>query len=362
MKACLKNPFFKYYFSEAASSAFQSLYDNVNGIQDAFAGFWQTVASFFKNSDHVIGYEILNEPWPGDIYKDLKLLVWPGKADKENLVPMYERVASAIRLVDDEHLIFFEPAVTDGALLGYMGFERVPGGPLYNNRSVLSYHVYCGLTNPDGDPYNVGLCSTPPISAANYYRGLTLVLVGADLVDRTLINSFVKDYTGLGGGGMLTEFGASYDDPAAIQQVNEMCDDADSALQSWAWWQFKDFQDITTASEGPLESFYDADGSLQLPKVQALSRTYAYAVAGIPLSMTFNTTTSAFNFKYRANPTIGQPTLVYLNQQWWYPKGFKVAITPTNVVWKQLETNRIAISHPASISPSTVVQVTIVPL
>lgn len=158
---------------------------------------------------------------------------------------------------------------------------------------------------------------------------------------------------------MLTEFGASYDDPAAIQQVNEMCNDADAALQSWSWWQFKDFQDVTTASEGPLESFYDSDGSLQLPKVKALSRTYATAIAGVPIYMHFDTKSAAFQLRYNINPQISKPTEIYLNQKWWYPNGFNVTIAPSSLTWKLYETNRLAVSHPASIAAGTLVSVSI---
>jgi endoglycosylceramidase len=160
LKACLKNPFFKYYFSQAASSSFQSLYDNVDGIQDSFAAFWKTVASYFKSNPHVIGYELLNEPWPGNIFQDFGLLAQPGKSDVQNLAPMYEKLAAAIRSVDDDKIIFFEPTVTDEVFLAYLGLTQVPGGSVYNNRSVLSYHVYCGLTNPNGDPYFRPLCGT----------------------------------------------------------------------------------------------------------------------------------------------------------------------------------------------------------
>jgi len=45
------------------------LYDNDQGIQDQFANFWGTVAKFFANNDYVLGYEIINEPWAGDIYR-----------------------------------------------------------------------------------------------------------------------------------------------------------------------------------------------------------------------------------------------------------------------------------------------------
>lgn len=47
----------------------QSLYDNEQQIQDHFARFWGTVAYHFSSNPYILGYELLNEPWAGDIYR-----------------------------------------------------------------------------------------------------------------------------------------------------------------------------------------------------------------------------------------------------------------------------------------------------
>jgi endoglycosylceramidase len=67
---------------------------------------------------------------------------------------------------------------------------------------------------------------------------------------------------------MMTEWGALGNTPGAVSQVHAITGMADDSLQSWAYWQFKDFQDVTTASVGPIESFYDAQGNLQFDKVR----------------------------------------------------------------------------------------------
>ena len=49
----------------------------------------------------------------------------------------------------------------------------------------------------------------------------------------------------------------------------------------WSYWQFKKYQDLTTAAKpATTESFYNDDGELEMNKVQALSRSYAQAIAG----------------------------------------------------------------------------------
>ena len=67
---CLKKTFALYYPTYGVSTAFQNLYTNVNNLSDHFAGMWSLLAQNFKNAENVIGYEIINEPWFGDIFKD----------------------------------------------------------------------------------------------------------------------------------------------------------------------------------------------------------------------------------------------------------------------------------------------------
>jgi len=86
---CEENEFATYYFSIASNTAFQSLY-SMPTMRQAFASYWQQVAAAFNNSDTVLGYELLNEPWPGDLYKDPLWFLEAGKQDLTNLLPLYQ--------------------------------------------------------------------------------------------------------------------------------------------------------------------------------------------------------------------------------------------------------------------------------
>ena len=70
---------FASYITEACGFAFQCLYDNVNKFNDYFQQYWSIVSSTFANHTAILGYEILNEPWAGDIYAN-PLLFLPGVA------------------------------------------------------------------------------------------------------------------------------------------------------------------------------------------------------------------------------------------------------------------------------------------
>lgn len=76
---------------------------------------------------------------------------------------------------------------------------------------------------------------------------------------------------------MMSEFGACMDSDACVTEINQVADVSDEYLASWAYWEFKTYEDLTTSAGTHSEGFYNFDGTLQQVKVKALSRTYVKA-------------------------------------------------------------------------------------
>ncbi|XP_066291353.1 endoglycoceramidase-like isoform X1 [Branchiostoma lanceolatum] len=291
------------YVTQACSHAFQCLYDNYKGAAEKMAGFWKFVASEFSNQTSVLGYELLNEPWVGDWTRDPELLL-PGHAGKMNVAPLHDRVSLAIRTVDDEAMIFYEP-VTWGYMFSQdgdfgSGFEHVPGGKAFQNRSVFSYHYYCSLYH-EGQPY------------PEYKRVACDQIVGPKL-----FSAVQEDLAVLGGGSFLTEFGTcrtntSQPDLPDTVECGFVLKEADSFLQSWTYWDtFKGNQ-----------VFWDISGRAIPERIGMFVRTYARAVAGIPTTMTFDVDTGHFQLSFEPDPAIKVPTEVFVPRIH-YKKGYTV--------------------------------------
>jgi len=153
----------------------------------------------------------------------------------------------------------------------------------------------------------------------------------------------IDDIKRLGCGSFMTEFGAEVNTTLDVEDLEFLVAASDYYLQSWTYWQFKWYQDITTAGSG--EAFYDSEGNFESNKVKALSRTYAQAISGIPTFMSFDPSTSNFQLTYNMNTTIQYPTIIYLNEAWYYPNGYTVAISPASAAtWKSGGKNSILIS------------------
>merc|ERR1719322_409307 len=78
------------YFTEEITTGFEQMYKNVQGVADDFAKFWRVVAERFASFDSVIGYELMNEPFAGNIFEEGHLKILPGIAGEENLVSFYD--------------------------------------------------------------------------------------------------------------------------------------------------------------------------------------------------------------------------------------------------------------------------------
>jgi len=259
----------------------------------------------FKDLDTVLGYELINEPFFGDIYNNKSYLL-PGHADLYNLQPMYQRLNNEIRKVDNDHIIFFERCVLDTIFPS--GFTEAPGSEEYNNRQALSYHIYCAPVDSEGDPTSDIEC---------------------DAIDTDLFGVMTKDAEKLSVGGMLTEFGAMSNATKGIKNIEFITNMAEQKFQSWSYWQFKFYEDLTTQGTG--ESFYSADGELQTNKVKALSRTFAPAIAGTPTLNSFIPSTSNFELRFIPNLSILEsPTEIYLNEAYYYPNGWEWSVMPHN--------------------------------
>lgn len=327
---CKKEIFAKYYASAESAITWQNFWEDANGFQTAFVKFWGHVAKAFKDSPGVIGYDIINEPFVGNLYAH-PMLVVPGHADLVHLQPLYQRIHAEIRKVDSAKSIVFEPFPAFD-IMSESGFTEGPGGPEFNDRQILSYHVYC-LQKENGDPVNAFLCG--PLET--YFTDIR-----------------IKDAARLGVVGMMTEFGANAGDNEGVDEMLRMTRMADDKLQSWMYWQFKDFGDITTAGDAS-QGFYDPDGTLQSRKVEALSRSYALATAGLIERLNFDDTTGTFVLEYTYVPSGN--TVIYLSQDYHYPNGFNVYAT--DGLSFQKYPNYLEVTHPRTMPTGTPVHVLI---
>lgn len=348
IESCLENMFSDYYTTAEAASAFANLYNNVNGLRYRFLDYWDIVTNTFKDNPYVLGYDPINEPLIANFWKDLTLLL-PGKFDREVLQGLYQDFNSVVRRNTKDQIIFFEPTQLDllplfGGHVFHVGFDETPGGSAYDAYQILNDHTYCCQANPS-------VCKTgePLLSDAKMCRKFH--------ERRLKVRS--HDAKKLGVGLIISEFGACSASDACVAEITSVTDVCDEHLVSWAYWMFKGYYDYTTSGSYS-EGLYSQDGSLQINKLKALTRTYISAFQGVPKEVSFNSTSSAFQAVYEVDPNIQAPTVLVLNQPLHYPNGYSYSIHNSAGLEPQVQetSNGLTITYSSGLKSETTVTVT----
>lgn len=262
---CLSKDWWKYQFSLAASKKYQELYSNTS-LRKSFFKYWELVANTFNTSHNVIGYEIMNEPWPGNIYNDPFLLI-PGEANVKNLQGFYDDIFNYLnnRNYLKNKLFLFE-SITWSNWGSH--FKSPCRNNTNSNQCVLSYHCY-----------------VPPN-------------LNVDQVFRTRL----KDQEDLNSGGFLTEVGSN--------QLDEVFKKADESFQSVGVWSYK----INAGITGDGSMFFNRNGTNASTRL-LLNRSYPRAICGHGKFFNFNVTTNEFVLIYENNVDCKRDSEIYINKK-----------------------------------------------
>lgn len=268
------------HLSEASSQAYDDLYHNKSGMLHNFITFWEKSINLWENNPYILGYELINEPFPGNFFKD-PLIMIPSIAGKKNLQPFYDKVRLQLGNINNK-LLFYEPItwgmIFDNKILD-SGLEHVPGGDKFKNSSVYSYHYYCSAFLPDRQKH--------PILQKD---------ICDDFLAPEMFKNIKKHVVNVGGSSFMTEFGACDDnDYNKLGECDNVLNYADKYFQSWT--------DYTYAQVNHLNptSYWS----------KTFSRTYPQAIAGMPLNMSYNRNTTEFQFCYTPNSLSTMPTEIY---------------------------------------------------
>ena len=280
--------------------------DVVGNLQGAFDDIWAMVASHYRNNPWVLGYDPFNEPYgqglppagSGVAFDGELQCFYVGRAHaivnqlgQPVTCPPNDPANGVISRIEDGdpvHLVFYEP--------NYTTDSSIPSelGPMPFPRLVLNTHDYCILHVPNGpERSDFGTICGP--------------LENATFTERNTERA--RDATLQQPGGpplFLTEFGATTD----AADLARVTGDADAHLDGWMYWQWLHYADPTGSHTSGLWPPTRPTAAM----LQVLSRPYATAVAGTPLSMSFDSTTDRFAFKYHSNPHITEPTVIFLPQ------------------------------------------------
>ncbi|HWV83919.1 MAG TPA: cellulase family glycosylhydrolase [Capillimicrobium sp.] len=282
----------------ALNRAFDRFWENAPGpggvgLQDRYAAAWRHVAARFGDHPAMLGYDVLNEPWPGSAWQSCAQADGCPAFDAV-LGAFYDRVTAAIRTVDPTTLVFYSPNV-----LGNAGVRsHLPARA--DRHTALSFHDYCAA--------DLETCRPIDDQVFRFAAGL------AARSDDPLL---------------LTEFGAT--DDAAV--LDDMADRADRFMVGWQEWHYCGCDDPTTTGPGDEQALVldparpPRGANLKQPTLDTLARAYPQVVAGTPIAYGFDRATRRMTLRYR--PARGVTEIATPRRQ--YPRGYRVTVRGARV-------------------------------
>lgn len=336
-----------YFTSPAVQTAFDNFWANKPasdgvGIQDHFAKAWQHVARRYAHEPAVIGYDVFNEPFPGsEILQDFQLKMQAAAeafAEKQDgralsvgeitqilaqpselrkyaddldlyrtfidggtplsnqfesavLASFYNRVASAIRQVDQNHIIFMETHISCNA--------GTPSGvvPILDangNRDPLQAFA------PHG--YDV-VTDTPEVAKANEKRIELIFDRHAETASRLEMPVLVG------------EWGAFYGQPGTLSAAQMVVRQLEKHLFSDTYWSYGDSKEMNDA-----------------PYFSVIARPYPVAISGMLLHCQSDLENGTFTCAWKEDASVTSPSRVYLPARW-FPDGYDVDLEPEAGNW-----------------------------
>ena len=229
-----------YVTNPALQRAFDNFWENRPGpdgvpLQEHYATAVAAIAAAVANEPLVLGYDLINEPWPGTVYESC--LTGCPDIEQARLVPFGQRMAAAIRAVDPVHFLFSEPFV-----LFNFGQSQTSLSGIGAPASGLSFHVYA-------------------LSAA---------------LDVAVIENGIAA-SARGDAILVTEFGATNSTDSIRRLTREM----DTRFVPWIFWTWDEHL-IIDKRQPPTPD------NVRTEVLEALARPYASATSGTPASFAYD--------------------------------------------------------------------------
>ena len=292
-------PWFINYIRPVVLLAFDRLWRDRDDVQLRFRKCWAALARRFRDEPAVIGYDLLNEPYPGT------WLLAPDRFDRDALGPFCASLIERIRAEDPESLIFFEPSALRTNVLAPFGFPSALPADL-GEGIVFAPHFYDPLVTLthrwDGDSARLENAADDLVAEAE--RLGSALWVG---------EWNVWEYSVEGGEAYLEAQLRIFDERAA----------------SWSFWEYN-------LDDGGCPF---TPGSPNAWMAEALDRPYPRRTAGTIEVLSFDPQSGEFLLQVGPEPGVEAPSEIYLPGRA-YGEDFRVDVSD-GAPWRFEEDRRI---------------------
>lgn len=292
-------------------------------VWSVFREAWRQVAERFRDTDYMMGYNIINEPGTSHLLECGETSVGCARTE-EKIQAFHEYALEGIREVDPVSTAdstdtkragigLFEPPTLSGTSGAATGFGNVP---VTDPKVAWSFHVYCGnFAQPVPGERK---CKDLMLPAFEGIGGM-----GGSARNAAHLTGADRDPRRDPAPQLMSEFGSSID--ATV--TDDTLDLADPRFISWAYWMYKGWDDswrvglFATKADEECLCF-----NTPSPRADVLIRPYAQATAGTPVSYSFDDDTRTLSYSYRPSDKASLATSIVV-PAYYAPRGYTVTVT-----------------------------------
>lgn len=296
------------YIMGPVKKSYDNLWANTDNLWDSYQQAWMAVAEKWQDQPYNMGYDLMNEPFPGNDFIDC-VLNWGCKDhDLNELQAFQTHMLNGIRQVDANNIVWYESQGPAG-----FGIPSALGEvPVEDDNIGYSFHNYCAL---GAMLHQFGINDVP----------------GCDWLEKVVFRQQEAVTERLNSTWLLSEFGAS-DDLPDIENLTQL---SDEHLVGWQYWHYKEWKDPTTESQDTgAQGLFTDDADLSTvkeDKLKILARTYPQYTAGIPQELNFDPENGDFYYCYTPREA-SAPTVVYVPTHVHYPDGYELTINGGDLI------------------------------
>ncbi len=296
------------YYQPAVMRSFDNFWDHQGphgDLQEHYRSMWVAVATRFAAHPGVLGYDLMNEPFPGSEFDPFEALTRTTPADggpsrvfdETVLGPFYQRLIDAIREVDRDSYIFYESrygAVANGSpcFLPRLDDPR-PGG----RRLAYAPHLYSVSAEASGSYSD----DDGTLDAWEAER----------VVDATRMEVPI----------WLGEFGTAASFDGSERFIRSLAEVADRSQIGWAYWSWD--------PSGPTGwALWDSTTSEDNQMARLIARPYPRRIVGEPVSWSFSHETGRFEVRVTAPESASGEIEIWVGDTW-YPNGWILDLSPS---------------------------------
>jgi len=265
-------------FTYPLSSTLDRFWENKDGAQDSYVAFFKMLAGRYKDEPGVIGFEPINEPFPG-LKARMSISHWYGS----QLFPLYEKVGQAVQSVDSRFLIFADIFPLENPVLWS---TKRPRPNIKNLAFAPHYYDFGTYGKMLGSAFeNKFMQKSLRRHQSQAKKWDTPILIG--------------------------EWGISPLYPGASGYITSLNSVYDELKISHTFWEASMSPTIWNMEN---TSVFNPDGSVR-EKALALDRPYPRAVAGTIKSFSFDPGKKQFEMVWTEDPKISAPTEIHLPER-----------------------------------------------